>query len=125
NRLAASLRVVETGDGRPTCNVRPIFDDIKVELKTQTDKLQQALTLYLPRFNQIAQKLGLQSVAGIIVTLFAVLGGVWVTMYFGLLPLGADSTPGLVELTLAHTALRPSDCRQRSGRARWRWPASS
>jgi photosystem II stability/assembly factor-like uncharacterized protein len=62
NRLAALLRVVETGDGRPTSNMRPIFDDIKLELKTETDKLQQALTLYLPRFNQMAQRLGLPSV---------------------------------------------------------------
>jgi photosystem II stability/assembly factor-like uncharacterized protein len=63
NRLAGLLRVVETGDGRPTSNVRPIFDDITLELKTQTDKLHEALTLYLPRFNQIAQKLGLPPVA--------------------------------------------------------------
>lgn len=62
NRLASLLRVVETGDGRPTSNVGPIFNDIKQELKAQTDKLQQSLTTDLPRFNQMAQKLGLQPV---------------------------------------------------------------
>ena len=62
NRLASLLRVVETGDGRPTSNVGSIFNDIKLELKAQTDKLQQALTTDLPRFNQMAQKLALQPV---------------------------------------------------------------
>ena len=38
------------------------FNDITLELKAQTDKLQQALTIDLPRFNQMAQKLGLESV---------------------------------------------------------------
>jgi photosystem II stability/assembly factor-like uncharacterized protein len=64
NRLASLLRVVETGDGRPTGNAGPIFSDIKLELKAQIDKLQQALTADLPRFNQMAQKLGLQPVDG-------------------------------------------------------------
>ncbi len=62
NRLASLLRAVETGDGRPTGNAVPIFNDIKLELKAQTDRLQQALTTDLPRFNQLAQKLGLQPV---------------------------------------------------------------
>jgi hypothetical protein len=62
NRLASLLRVVETGDGRPTSNVGPIFADIQQELKAQADKLQQALMADLPRFNQMAQKLGLQPV---------------------------------------------------------------
>jgi hypothetical protein len=62
NRLASLLRVAETGDGRPTSNVAAIFNDITLELKRQTDKLHQALTTDLPRFNQMAHKLGLQSV---------------------------------------------------------------
>ena len=62
NRLASLLRVVETGDGVPTSNVGPIFADIKVELKTQTDKLQQTLTTDLPAFNRQAQRVGLEPV---------------------------------------------------------------
>jgi photosystem II stability/assembly factor-like uncharacterized protein len=62
NRLASLLRVAETGDGRPTGNVAAIFDDVTLELQAQTDKLQQTLTADLPRFNQMAQKLGLQAV---------------------------------------------------------------
>ncbi len=62
NRLASLLRVVETGDGRPTSNVTSIFEDIKGELKAQTDRLQQTLTTDLPAFNRIAEKLGVGSV---------------------------------------------------------------
>ena len=62
NRLASLLRVVQTGDGRPTSNVRPIFDDIKLELKTETDKLQQSLASDLPTFNRLAQRMGLEPV---------------------------------------------------------------
>ena len=62
NRLASLLRVVETGDGRPTGNVDPIFNDIKQELKVQTDKLQQALTTDLPTFNRLATRMGLEEV---------------------------------------------------------------
>jgi len=62
NRLASLLRVVETGDGAPTSNVEPIFADVKVELKTQTDKLQQTLTTDLPTFNRLAQRMGLEPV---------------------------------------------------------------
>ena len=35
NRLASLLRVVETGDGRPTSNTGAIFNDIKGELKAR------------------------------------------------------------------------------------------
>src|SRR5262249_49517021 len=54
NRLASLLRVVETGDGKPTGNVIPIFNDLKTELKAQTDKLQQVMTTDLPAFNRLA-----------------------------------------------------------------------
>ncbi len=63
NRLASLLRVVESGDGRPLGSVPPIFDDLKTELKGETDRLQRALTTYLPRFNQLAQRLGLESIS--------------------------------------------------------------
>jgi hypothetical protein len=62
NRLASLLRVVETGDGRPTSNTGAIFTDIKTELKAQTDRLQQVLTTDLPTFNRLAQRMGLEPV---------------------------------------------------------------
>jgi antitoxin (DNA-binding transcriptional repressor) of toxin-antitoxin stability system len=62
NRLASLLRAVETGDGKPTGNAVPIFNDIKVELKAQTDKLQQSLASDLPTFNRLAQRMGLDPV---------------------------------------------------------------
>ena len=62
NRLASLLRVVEAGEGRPTSNVGPIFDDLKTELKTETDRLQRAMTTYLPRFNTLAGRLGLEPI---------------------------------------------------------------
>jgi hypothetical protein len=62
NRLASLLRVVETGDGRPTSNTGAIFNDIKGELKAQTDRLQQVLTTDLPTFNRMAQRMGLEPV---------------------------------------------------------------
>jgi photosystem II stability/assembly factor-like uncharacterized protein len=60
NRLASLLRVVLAGDGKPTANTGPIFEDLKVELKAETDRLQRALTTYIPRFNTLAQRLGLE-----------------------------------------------------------------
>jgi len=62
NRLASLLRVVQTGDGRPTGNVGPIFDDLKRELRAETDKLQQVISTYLPRFNQVVTRLRLDAV---------------------------------------------------------------
>jgi photosystem II stability/assembly factor-like uncharacterized protein len=62
NRLASLLRVVETGDGRPTSNAAVIFEDVKGELKAQTDRLHQTLTTDLPAFNRIAEKLGVGAV---------------------------------------------------------------
>jgi photosystem II stability/assembly factor-like uncharacterized protein len=63
NRLASLLRVVEAGDGRPTSNTGPIFNDLKVELKGETDRLQRALTTYLPRFNEVVRRLGLEPIS--------------------------------------------------------------
>src|SRR5262249_48849527 len=63
NRLASLLRVVLAGDGRPTSSVVPIFNDLTAELKAETDRLQRALSTYLPRFNQAAQRAGLEAVA--------------------------------------------------------------
>ena len=63
NRLASLLRVVQAGDGRPTGNVEPIFNDLKAELKAETDRLQRVLSTYLPRFNQLAQRLGIEPIS--------------------------------------------------------------
>jgi hypothetical protein len=63
NRLASLLRVVEAGDGKPTGSTVPIFNDLKNELKAETDRLQQSLSTYLPRFNQVAQRLGLEPIS--------------------------------------------------------------
>ena len=63
NRLASLLRVVETGEGRPLGNVGPIFNDLKAELKTETDRLQRALTTYVPRFNELARRLGIEPIS--------------------------------------------------------------
>jgi hypothetical protein len=63
NRLASLLRAVTTGDGKPVGNAVPIFNDLKAELKNETDRLQRALTTYLPRFNQLAERLGLAQIS--------------------------------------------------------------
>src|SRR5205823_1872842 len=62
NRLASLLRVVETGDGRPTSTVTAIFEDLKNELKAETDKLQQVLSTDLTQFNNLAKKVGIATV---------------------------------------------------------------
>jgi len=63
NRLASLLRVVLAGDGKPVGNVVPIFNDLQAELKAETDRLQRVLTTYLPRFNQLAQRLGIDQIS--------------------------------------------------------------
>ncbi|HEV3060946.1 MAG TPA: hypothetical protein VGY48_22050 [Vicinamibacterales bacterium] len=62
NRLASLLRVVEAGDGRPTSSTGPIFNDLKGELQAETDRLQRTLSTYLPRFNQLAQRIGIEPI---------------------------------------------------------------
>jgi photosystem II stability/assembly factor-like uncharacterized protein len=63
NRLASLLRVVLAGDGRPTSSTGPIFEALKGELKAETDRLQRTLTTLLPRFNQAAQRAGLEPIS--------------------------------------------------------------
>ena len=63
NRLASLLRVVETGEGRPIGNAQPIFDDLQAELKAETDRLQNVLGTYLPRFNELARRLGIEPIS--------------------------------------------------------------
>jgi len=62
NRLASLLGVVANNDARPIANAYPIFADLKVELKVQTDRLQRILTTDLPLFNTEAKRLGLEPI---------------------------------------------------------------
>ena len=62
NRLASLLRVVGTGEGRPIGNAEPIFNDLQVELKAETDRLQRVLGSYLSRFNTLAQRIGMEPI---------------------------------------------------------------
>ena len=63
NRLGSLLRVVETGEGRPIGNAEPIFNDLQAELKAETDRLQKVLGTYLPRFNELARRLGIEPIS--------------------------------------------------------------
>jgi len=60
NRLASLLRVVEAGDGKPTSNVMPIFNDLKLELKGETDRLQEVISAQLPAVNGALRRLSLE-----------------------------------------------------------------
>jgi hypothetical protein len=60
NRLASLLRVVEAGDGKPTSNVMPIFNDLKLELKGETDRLQEVISSQLPTVNGALRRLSLE-----------------------------------------------------------------
>jgi photosystem II stability/assembly factor-like uncharacterized protein len=62
NRIASLLRVVLTGEGKPTANAYPIFKDVTAELKVQTDRLQQVLGKDLAAVNVELKRLGLEPV---------------------------------------------------------------
>jgi len=62
NRLASLLGVVANNDGRPIANALPIFNDLKAELKVETDRLQKILMVDLPAFNAEAKRLGLETI---------------------------------------------------------------
>jgi photosystem II stability/assembly factor-like uncharacterized protein len=64
NRFASLLRVATTGEGRPTSNVEPIFNDIMSELKVETDKLQQVITTQLPPLNRMLQRIKKAPISG-------------------------------------------------------------
>jgi photosystem II stability/assembly factor-like uncharacterized protein len=63
NRIGSLLGSVERGDGRPTANVYPIFEDLKKELKVQTDRLQQVIASDVPAFNTEAKRAGVEPIA--------------------------------------------------------------
>ena len=57
NRLASLLRVAISGEGRPTGNVEPIFNELVAELKGETDRLDKVLTDQLTPFNSMLQRI--------------------------------------------------------------------
>jgi hypothetical protein len=57
NRLASLLRVANSGEGRPTGNVEPIFNELVAELKAETDQLQHVISTQLAPFNQMLQRI--------------------------------------------------------------------
>jgi photosystem II stability/assembly factor-like uncharacterized protein len=57
NRLASLLRVTVSGEGRPTGNVEPIFNDLIAELKAETDRLEKTISDQLPPFNNMLQRI--------------------------------------------------------------------
>ena len=62
NRLASLLGVVSRSDARPIANAYPIFNDLKGELKVQTDRLQKVLNTDLVAFNAELRRLGLEAI---------------------------------------------------------------
>jgi hypothetical protein len=57
NRLASLLRVAVSGEGRPTGNVEPIFNELVAELKAETDRLEKTIADQLPPFNLMLQRI--------------------------------------------------------------------
>ncbi len=57
NRLASLLRVAVTGEGRPTSNVGPIFDELAAELKAEQDALDKALASDLVALNRMLTRI--------------------------------------------------------------------
>ena len=57
NRLASLLRVATTGEGRPTGNVEPIFNELVQELQAETDRLNKTLSDQLPQLNRMLQRI--------------------------------------------------------------------
>ncbi len=62
NRLASLLGVVSRSDARPIANALPIFEDLKTELKVETDHLQKIIITDLPAFNAELKRLGLDPI---------------------------------------------------------------
>jgi hypothetical protein len=62
NRLASLLGMTLRGEGKPTANIYPIFEDLKKELKAETDRLQRLLTTDLSALNVELKRVGLEPV---------------------------------------------------------------
>lgn len=63
NRLASLLGMTLRGEGKPTANIYPIFEDLKKELKGETDRLDKVYADELKAFNIEATNAGLQPVS--------------------------------------------------------------
>jgi photosystem II stability/assembly factor-like uncharacterized protein len=64
NRLASLLGMTLRGEGKPTANIAPIFEDLKKELKAETDRLDEVLTADLAAFNAEAKRAGVDPIGG-------------------------------------------------------------
>jgi photosystem II stability/assembly factor-like uncharacterized protein len=64
NRLASLLGMTLRGEGKPTANIYPIFEDLKKELKAETDRLDKVLATDLVAFNTEAKRAGVDAVKG-------------------------------------------------------------
>jgi photosystem II stability/assembly factor-like uncharacterized protein len=62
NRLASLLGVVTRAEGRPNAQLYSIFNDLKTELKVETDRLQKVMLTDLPAFNAELRRLGLTTI---------------------------------------------------------------
>jgi hypothetical protein len=63
NFFAGLLSMVGNGDGRPTSEAPKIFENLKAQLKVQTDKLAGVLAKDLVAFNTEAKRLNLEPVS--------------------------------------------------------------
>jgi hypothetical protein len=64
NRLASLLGMTLRGEGKPTANIPLIFEDLKKELKNETDRLAEVLTGDLAAFNTEAKRVGVEAISG-------------------------------------------------------------
>jgi photosystem II stability/assembly factor-like uncharacterized protein len=62
NRLASLLGMTQRGEGPPTKNIYPIFEDLKKELKSETDRLNAVYGNELKAFNIEVTNAGLEPV---------------------------------------------------------------
>ena len=64
NRLASLLNMTLRGEGKPTANIYPIFEDLKKELRAETDRLDKVLATELAAFNAEAKRAGVEPIGG-------------------------------------------------------------
>ena len=64
NRFASLLGMTLRGEGKPTANIYPIFEDLKKELKAETDRLEEIVGADLAAFNAEAKRAGVDPIGG-------------------------------------------------------------